>query len=163
MNDQITAQERYADACVTSHLCGRDADALGAAGMVRGEQWAFSLFRAKYALDDAEQTNALRGLKLIATSLATRGGITASSARRAAVLAFRYWLHDDCPACHGTRYVKVLGQPYLSDELCPACNGTGKPPRPAGRLVSDLLSEIAEAERRAGAKMMAKLRVRMEL
>jgi len=169
--NRVTIQEKLARAYGSSDL--RDYDMpcavqkIIASGMVGvREGVALSLFRLKYSNDKSAYKEALVGVRRYVWRIGAKQKWPIEDAHGLALAEFAkrvldYWLDDVCKPCAGRGYEKVPYTPMLSDKLCEFCEGEGKARyaddhkwRARSR---DVLEMIAEAERRAGAKMIAKL------
>lgn len=155
----MRAVERYADAAAS----GTDHEVIAAAGMVGcSEAWALSLFRVKYSNDSNEYGAALSGLKEAADRIYKRHKLTRDIAMTVAKKVLDHWLFDMCPHCLGRGMKAVENTPMLSDEPCEHCRGEGTVNWPGMEFGHFLMDIIREAERRAGGKLMKKIKVDLD-
>ena len=71
-------------------------------------------------------------------------------AEPAAVDLIRWWLHQTCPVCNGTKMQTAEGTGRHNGKACPACQGTGKtvPPSEAlGRRTASWMDQCVERHR----------------
>lgn len=149
------AIERYADAAAS----GTDYDVISAAGMVGcSEAWAMSLFRLKYSNDATEYSAALSGLKEATDRIYKRHNVARDLAMTTAKKVLDHWLFDTCPHCLGRGAKAVENTPLLADEPCQHCQG-GTIPWSGLDLGHFLMEVVREAERRAGGKLMRKIKL----
>jgi hypothetical protein len=151
----MRAVERYADAAAS----GTDHEVIAAAGMVGcSEAWAMSLFRLKYSNDATEYAAALVGLKEATDRIYKRHNMARDIAMNTAKKVLDHWLFDACPHCLGRGMQVFENAPLLSDKACGHCDG-GTVRWKGLELGYFLMDIVREAERRAGGKLMRKIKI----
>lgn len=101
-------------------------------------QLALFLERLK-ALPDVRTQASLQMLKWGMTDVETK-----------AVEIIRWWLHQICPTCDGTKFQVVEGTHRHNGKACPTCHGSGKsllPCEQEGRRVAGWLDQCVERAR----------------
>lgn len=161
--------QRYAKAVGSSDLKNdeyhADTDVLAAVAL--SSKLGATLFRVKYFNDPHSYRQLLDDWsRLVRHKAAQRNWPPSVDTRDVANRSLRYWFQNTCARCDGLGYDKVPGTPMLSDKACSRCGGSGTEPLVAPQLIidfiKDMVEELADMERSAGARAMKKLRKQME-
>lgn len=161
--------QRYARAVGSTDLHNdeyhSDTDVLAAVAL--SSALGATLFRVKYFNDPHSYYRILDDWRrLVARKAALRHWPEHIDVDEVARRSLRYWLHDRCAECDGRGYYPVPGTPMLSDKACRRCGGSGREPLAVPKVIADyvhdMVEELHDMERSAGARAMKKLKKQLE-
>jgi hypothetical protein len=95
-----------------------------------------------------ERLKSLPDVRTQMTIELVRRGVT--DAETAGVEILRWWLHQTCPVCNGTKFQAVEGTSRHNGKACPQCQGTGKSDAPhhqVGRALASWMDQCRERHR----------------
>lgn len=160
----MTLAERYVRAVGSGNLKSDefhyDTDVLAA--MALSSSFGGLLFRAKYFNDATSYRRLLAQWTWIVSAKAGRRAWPVHvPIDKVAYLSLKRWMNSVCPACTGRKQETIFNTPTLSAKNCSLCDGTGQTElrcNPAIRdYVLDMVEELYDDERRAGARAKKKL------
>ncbi len=158
-------EKSYARATLSSNLKDdefhHDHEKLAAVAL--SSKFGSSLFRVKYANDTSSYQALLDEWETeVGVKSVLRKWPQHVKYAHVARLSLNHWLNDLCLECGGKGVRPMPDMPQvLSDDPCPSCNGTGVAhvscERRDLKYVEDMIEDLHELVRSAGAQAMRKL------